>query len=640
MLQSIRDRLTGPIVWFVIALIAIPFAFWGIDSFNTGGGDPVVVKVGDQKITQAQFRQTYGQRYEQYRSLLGESFRADLFDESKFREMTLDDMVQESAMRQYARSEGYRASDATLRDFLVSVPAFQKDGKFSADTYRELLKQQGMKPDAYEIQLRDALAIEQLRATVQATAFVTPAQAWDAQRLEKQARRITVVPVSSKKFRDGVTVTDAQIADRYETDKTRYMSRERLKLAYVEVDRTKLAAVEAPAPEVLKAIYDSEKDQRFASGEERRASHILVSFGADKDAAKKKADELLARIKSGSDFAQLAREQSDDTGSKEQGGDLGWVRKGMMAPKFETALYEIPAANGITGPVETEFGWHLIKLAEIKAASTRPLDDAGVQAELLDVYRNREGEKRFQELSTKLEQLAFENTTLEPVAAELKLEIKTTDWFTREGGEGIAAVDAVKQVAFSPEVLEASENSKPIRASADALVVVHKAEYEPARQQPLEEVKERVRETVVTDAAVKLAKTTADELVAQVKAGQSLSDAAKAKNLEVQFDGPAARGQSGLEGAVGSAIFRMPRPAAGSVHVEAVDNGNGGVSVIALTEVIDPPKPDEAQLATAGSSARDSVAGAEFGAYRKTVEDAVKVKRISAPDTKTENPEL
>jgi peptidyl-prolyl cis-trans isomerase D len=640
MLQSIRDRLTGPIVWFVIALIAIPFAFWGIDSFNTGGADPVVVKVGDQKITQAQFRQTYGQRYEQYRSLLGESFRADLFDESKFRELTLDDMVQESAMRQYARSEGYRASDATLRDFLVSVPAFQKDGKFSADTYRELLKQQGMKPDSYEIQLRDALAIEQLRATVQATAFVTPAQAWDAQRLEKQERRVTVVPVSSNKFRDEVKVTDEQIADRYETDKTRYMSRERLKLAYIEVDRTKLAAVEAPAPEVLKAIYDSEKDQRFASGEERRTSHILVSFGADKDAAKKKAEDLLAKIKSGSDFAQLAREQSDDTGSKEQGGDLGWVRKGMMAPKFEAALYEIPAANGIAGPVETEFGWHLIKLAEIKAAATRPLDDAGVQAELLDVYRNREGEKRFQELSTKLEQLAFENTTLEPVAAELKLEIKTTDWFTREGGEGIAAIDAVKQIAFSPEVLEAGENSKPIPASADSLVVVHKSEYEPARQQPLEEVKERVREAVVADAAAKLAKAAADELVAQVKGGQSLTEAAKAKDLVVQFDGPAARGQSGLEGAVGSAIFRMPRPAAGSAHVEAVENGNGGVSVVALTEVIDPPKPDDAHLATAGTGARDSVAGAEFGAYRKTVEDAVKVKRISAPDTKTENPEL
>lgn len=642
MLQSIRDRLTGPIVWFVIALIAVPFAFWGIDSFNTGGGDPVVVKVGDQKITQAQFRQTYDQRYQQYRSLLGESFRADMFDEGKFRELTLDDMVQESAMRQYARSEGYRASDASLRDFLVTVPAFQKDGKFSSETYRDLLKEQGLQPDSYEVQLRDAISIDQLRGTVQATAFVTPAQAWDALRLEQQVRRVTVVPVSTKAFRDQVTVTDAQVADRYETDKSRYMSRERLKLAYIEVDRTKLGTVEAPAPEVLKALYDAEKDARFAASEERRASHILVSFGADKDAARKKAEDLLAKAKSGTDFAQLARENSDDSGSKSEGGDLGWVRKGMMAPKFEEALYGIASGGDVTGPVETEFGWHLIKLAEIKAAAIRPFEDGAVQAELLDVYRTREGEKRFQDLSSKLEQLAFENTTLEPVAAELKLEVKTTDWFTREGGAGITAIDAVKQAAFSPEVLDAGENSKPIPASADSLVVVHKAEYEPARQQPLEEVKDRVRDSVVADGAAKLAKDAAEALVAQVKGGQPLADAAKAKSLEIQFDGPASRGQSELEGAVGGAVFRMARPAEGGVNVQTVDNGNGGVSVVALAAVIDPPKPPDEALAagTARSPARDSLAGAEFGAYRKSVEEVVKVKRINAPETKTENPEL
>lgn len=643
MLLAIRDRMTGPTVWFVIALIAVPFAFWGIDSFNTGGGDPVVVEVGDHEITQAQFRQTYEQRYQQYRALLGESFRADLFDENRFRELTLEDMVQESAMRQYARSEGYRASDATLRDFLVNVPAFQRDGRFSAEAYRELLAQQGMKPDAYEAQLRDALAIDQLRGAVQATAFVTPAQAWTAERLEKQLRRIAVVRVSSNAFRDQVDVTDAQIADRFETDKSRYMSAERLKLAYIELDRTQLAASEPPAAEVLKAIYDAEKEARFASPEERRASHVLISFGADKSAARKKAEDLLAKARSGADFAQLAREHSDDPGSKAEGGDLGWIRRGMMAPKFEDALYAISTNGEIVGPIETEFGWHLIRLEEIKAASMRSFEEEGVQSELLDAYRAREGEKRFQELSSKLEQLAFENTTLEPVAAELKLEIKHTDWFTREGGAGITALDAVKQAAFSPEVLDAGENSRPIPISADALVVVHKAEYQAARQQSLEEVKDKVRESLVAESAAKLAKEAAEALVAQVKSGQSLREAASARNLEVHFEGEAARGQAQLEGAVSSAVFRMPRPAEGSVHVEAVDLGNGGVSVVALSAVIDPARPagdaphDGSDEVKAGI--RDSVAGAEFGAYRKAVEAVVKVKRVSAPETKPDNPE-
>lgn len=641
MLQSIRDRLTGPLVWFVIGLIAIPFAFWGIDSFNTGGGDPVIVEVGDQKITQAQFRQTYDQRYQQYRSLLGESFRADLFDEPRFRELTLEDMVQESAMRQHARNEGFRASDATLREFLVSIPAFQKDGKFSGDTYRELLQRQGLNPETYEAQLRESLAIEQLRGAVQATAFVTPAEAWAAQRLEKQVRKIAVVPVSARDFRDKVSPDDTQIADRYETDKAQYMSPERLKLAYVQLDRKQLAAAEAPAPEVLKAIYDAEKDARFSSAEERRASHILVSFGADKDVAKKKAEGLFARAQGG-DFAQLARENSDDPGSKAQGGDLGWVRKGMMVPKFEEALYAIAKAGDVVGPVETEFGWHVLKLEEVKAAAVRAFEDADVQAELVEVYRTREGEKRFQELSTQLEQLAFENTALEPVASALKLEIQTTDWFTRAGGPGIAGIEAVKQAAFSPEVLTDGENSKPIPASSDALVVVRKAEYEAARQLSLDEVKDRVREVLIAEGAAKLAREAADALVAEVKAGKSLREVAEARGLSVKFEGEAQRGQAQIEGWIGDAAFRMPRPAAGKAEVQAVTGGADSVAVVSLSEVVDPPKPADAQLAAGDDSrVRDSVAGSEFTAYRKAVEEAVKVERVGSLDApQTDNPEL
>lgn len=641
MLQSIRDRLTGPIVWFVIGLIAIPFAFWGIDSFNTGGGDPVVVKVGDQKITQGQFRQTYEQRYQQYRSLLGESFRADLFDENRFRQLTLDDLVQESALRQFARSEGYRAGDATLRDFLVSVPAFQKDGKFSAETYRELLQRQNLQPERYEEQLRESLVVDQLRGAVQTTAFVTPAEAWDSYRLEKQTRKIAVVPVFSKAFREQLSITDAQIADRYASDKARYLSQERIKLAYVELNRSKLPPADAPAAEVLKAIYDAEKDARFAAAEERRARHILVSFGADKEAAKAKAEGLATQAKAGGDFAKLAQENSDDSGSKAQGGDLGWVKKGVMVPKFEEALFGMKSGE-VIGPVETEFGWHVIRLDETKPAATRAFEDQGVQAELLEVYRTREGEKRFQDLSAKLEQLAFENTSLEPLAAELKLEIQTTDWFTREAGSGLAGNPAIKQAAFSPEVMQDGENSKPIPASADALVVIHKTEYEPARQQSLDEVKERVREVLLAEGAAKLAKETAQALLNEVKTGKPLQQAALARNMTVQFEGEASRGQAQLDGPVLDAVFRMPRPAAGAARVELVENGSGEVSVVALSEVVDPPKPTDlkAALTAQQERVRDSVAGAEFTAYRKAIEKAVEVEMVNAPETKTETPEL
>ena len=631
MLQSIRDRLTGPIVWFVVGLIAIPFAFWGIDSFRTDGGDPTVVEVGDQKITQAQLRQTYEQRYQQYRSLLGESFRADLFDETRFRQLTLDDMVQESALRQFAESQGYRASDASLRDFLISVPAFQKDGQFSAQTYRELLERQGLQPEPYEAQLRESLAIDQLRSAVQSTSFVSTEEAWTAYRLEKQARRIAVLKVAASAYRDAVQVSDAQIAERYERDKAQFQAPERLKLAYVQLDRNQLSEAQAPETEVLKALYDAEKEARFTSTDERRASHILIGFGADKSAAKDKAQDLLTQIQGGGDFKALAGENSEDPGSKTQGGDLGWVRRGMMVPNFEEALFKM-SKDEIAGPVETEFGWHLIRLDEIKTPQTRAFDDAGVQAELLQAYRSREGEKRFQELSSKLEQLAFENAALEPVAEALAAQIQITEWMTRAGGPGIAAIEAVRQAAFSPEVLQDGENSKPIPASADALIVLRKSEYEPARQLSLDEVKTRLRDALVEEGASALARQAADAIIAEVRAGKTMVDAALARQLALQFEGEATRDMQTLEGPVLDAVFRMPQVELGTLRSELVASGTGDLSVVVMSEVIDPARPSDTQILDEyRKQLSERMAGAEFTAYRKSIERDVKVQNVNAP---------
>ncbi|MGQ0528534.1 MAG: SurA N-terminal domain-containing protein [Panacagrimonas sp.] len=631
MLQSIRDRLTGPIVWFVVGLIAIPFAFWGIDSFRTDGGDPTVVKVGDQKITQAQLRQTYEQRYQQYRSLLGESFRADLFDENRFRQLTLDDMVQESALRQFAESQGYQASDASLRDFLTSVPAFQKDGQFSAQTYRELLERQGLQPEPYEAQLRESLAIDQLRSAVQSTSFVSPEEAWTAYRLEKQSRRIAVLQVAASDFRNDVQVSDAQITERYERDKAQFMAPERLKLAYVELDRNKLGEAQPPAPEVLRVIYDAEKDGRFTSTEERRASHILIGFGADKSEAKQKAEKLVPEARTGGDFKALASENSEDPGSKDKGGDLGWVRRGMMVPDFENALFKLKDGE-IVGPVETEFGWHVIRLDEIKAPHTRAFENADVQVELVETYRNREGEKRFQELSSKLEQLAFENTSLEPVAEAVEAQIQITDWMTRAGGPGIAAIEAVRQAAFSPEVLQDGENSKPITASADALIVLRKSEYEPARQLSLDEVKERVRDALMEEGAAVLARKSADTILEEVRAGKSLAEVAGSRQLALQFEGEVTRDTQTLDGPVLDAVFRMPQVGLGTLQSEVVGRGAGDLAVVVMSEVIDPARPTETEvLDEYRTQLSERMAGAEFTAYRKFIERDVEVEKINAP---------
>jgi len=635
MLQEIRDKLTGWLVWVVVGLIGIPFALWGVESFFTSGSDPVVVKVGDQDITQSQFRTGYEQRYQQFQAMMGERFRADMFDQNKFREAVLNDMTQESMMRQYVRQAGYRAGDASLLKYLSSIPAFQKDGQFSTDAYKAALSRQGLTPQRFETQLRDSLEIDQLREAVIDTAFVTDADVAEAYRVANEERGLSYAVLDTAKYLSQVTVTDDQIKARYETDKSKFTAPERIKLAYVELSMDALSKAVTPTADVLKVIYNAEKDSRFSTPEERKASHILVAFGADKAAAKKKIEEYAAKLKGGANFADLAKEVSDDTGSKSQGGDLGWIKRGgMMSDQFEKPLYALAKVGEVTEPVQTQYGWHLIRLDEIKAAKTRPFEDAAVQAELSDLYRQRELQKRFQEQTEKLEQLAFENpASLDAITKALNLEVQTTDWLTRAGGPGIAANDTVKQAAFSKEVVGDGDNSKPLTIAPGKVVVIRKAEYEAPRQKPLTEVIETVRNDLRTEAARTKAATEASQMAAAARVGQSAAELAAARGLTLKTVGLIRRDNSSEDRSVISALFRLPRPKQGSVGASDIKLGNGDAAVVILTEVKDAPWPasDPAVVAKEQQQLRDALAGAEFNSYRKSIEQHIKVKVINTP---------
>ena len=635
MLQEIRDKLTGWLVWVVVGLIGVPFALWGVESFFTGSTDPVVVKVGNQDITQSQFRAGYEQRYQQFQAMMGERFRADMFDQNKFRKAVLDDMTQESMMRQYVRQAGYRAGDAALLKYLSSIPAFQKDGQFSTDAYRAALSRQNLTPQKFETQLRDSLEIDQIRQAIVDTSFVTESDVVEAYRAANEQRALSYAVLDVAKYLPQVTVTDDQIKSRYETDKAKYKAPERIKLAYVELSMEALAKTDAPSADVLKVIYNAEKDSRFSTPEERKASHILVAFGADKAEAKKKIEEYAAKLKSGANFADLAKSVSDDTGSKAQGGDLGWIKRGgMMSDQFEKPLYALDKVGAISDPVQTQYGWHLIRLNEIKAAKTRAFEDPSVQTELADLYRQRELQKRFQEQTDKLEQLAFENpASLDAVTKALNVQVQTTEWFTRAGGDSIAANDAVKQAAFSKEVVGDGDNSKPITLAPGKVVVIRKAEYEAPRQKPLTEVIETVRNDLRNEAARAKAQTEASQMAAAARVGQAPAELATARGLTLKAPGLVRRENSTEDRALISALFRLPRPKQGSVSASDIKLANGDSAVVVLTAVQDAPWPatDATAVSNAQQQLRDGLAGAEFGSYRKSIEKSIKVKVVNPP---------
>ncbi len=632
MLQVIRDKLTGWVVWFVVGMIGVPLAFFGIDALRTGGGDPVVVKVGSQEIHESQFKAAYEQRYQQMQQLMGDRFRADQFDQARFREAVLNDMEQESLLRQFTHDAGYRATDAQVFDRLKEIPVFQKDGKFNTQTYTDALTRYGQTPTRFENQQREAIAGEQMREAVLETAFLTEAETAQAYKLAGQQRWLAYAIFDPAKYEGQVAVTDEQAKARYEEQKSKYMAPERVKLAYVELALENMPKATPPKDDALKVIYDAEKDARYSTPEERKARHILINFGADKSVAKKKIEALAEQLKGGADFSELAKKNSDDPGSKEAGGDLGWVRTGQMVEKFEKKLFSLKQGE-TSDPVETEFGWHIIKLDEIKPAATKEFTNPEVHQQLVELYQTREAQRHFQELQEKLETLAFENpTSLEVPAHELGLTIQTADWITRAGGQGITANDAVKQAAFSNEVIKDGDNSKPIPVGDNKVVVIRKAEYEAPRQRAYEEVAETVKTDLKTEQARAKAQADAAEVLKAVQGGTALADALKAKGVEMQSPGLVKRDATTVDHAILQALFKLPRPAQGKPQVGQAKLANGSTAVIALTAVQDPEAPAKADADKLRQQQREALAGEEFGGYRKEIEKVVKIKVIKLPE--------
>ncbi len=631
MLQQIRDRTSGLVAGFIVAMLVVPFAFFGIEGFQGGGGDPVVAKVGDQKIHDSQFRRQFDQRYQQLVQLMGENFRADMFDQKRLRTSVLNDMTQETMLRQYTEAEGYVADDATLFKTISAEQAFQRDGKFNTEAYREALDRVGLTPDRYESQLRDSVEMNQMRSAIVDTAFSADVEVQQMMRLMNETRTLQYAMFELARFRDRVTVTDEQVQARYDETKAQYMAPERIKLAYVELALDSLPEAAAPADDVLKVLYEAEKAGRFTTQEERKASHILISLGADKDAAKAEAEGIAKQLAAGGDFAKLAAEHSDDPGSKGAGGDLGWVRRGQMVKAFEDSLFGLKEKQ-ISEPVESEFGWHIIKLDALKASTVRSLDEPEVRQELTTLFQNRERQTRFQEKSDQLEQLAFENTaSLDPVAEALQLKVETTDWFVRGGqGTGIAANPAVVAAAFSTEVLKDGENSKPLAIGDNRIAVVRKAEYEAPRQKSLDEVKDVVRSALVDEAARKLIAQEASEVLNAVRGGTDFQEIISAKGAELRNPGAIRRDDKSVVGKVLSAAFKLARPAEGKVTYGETELDDGGRAVIAFSAVESPGLPStlvEAQR----NRLKQLAAGAEFNAYMKQIEGEVGIE-LMLPD--------
>lgn len=400
--------------------------------------------------------------------------------------------------------------------------------------------------------------------------MVTEAEVDRMMSLQQQTRQVSLLQVGAQQFEDELEVTEADIEAFYQDNIDSFATEERVRLAYVELQPEDLIEEASLSEEELRQRYESAK-QRYLTPEARRASHILITPDSAEDAesAKALAEQLRERIADGESFEDLAMEYSGDPVSAEQGGDLGWIEPEDMVDAFEETLYELEAPGDVSQPVETQFGWHLIRLDEVRPPQGMSFEEA--RQEILDEHLQREREELYIDMSERMVDLVFaDDSSLEPIAEELGLEIAETDWFTRAGAEdGIASDEQVVEAAFSDLVLLDKAVSDPIEIGRNRMVAVKVVEHEPSEPRPLSEVSEQIRERLISQRSREMAEERAESLREQVVSGEAtLESLAESEGIELQAIDELGRRDFQQGPSFVREVFRLPAPGeAPTLHV-------------------------------------------------------------------------
>jgi peptidyl-prolyl cis-trans isomerase D len=588
MLKALRGKKSGLLVKIVLGVIVVGFSFFGIESYFIARVDNAVARVGDTEISQDAFRQRFDENRQRMMQMMGGAVDASYFERPEIKKQILEQLVNEQVLLEANDKLGIRVPDERVKSEILGIAAFQKDGKFDSDTYKMLLSTQGMTPRSFDDRIRDDLAVRTLPEQVGSTVLVTDADIDTYLRLRDQKRDFRYAKLDAP-VADDSAVSDEEVQTYYTEHAQDYVTPERVALDYVELDASKLEVNAQPDDATLKERYEKDKT-RYVSAEQREASHILVKVGGkggpdDQKAALAKADAIAKEAKGGKNFAELAKQSSEDLGSKNQGGDLGWLEKGTTDEAFEAALFAMNKGD-ISDPVLSAEGYHIIELRDVRPGKTRSFEE--VKPDLAKEYSTSERDRVYAEKAGRLTDLTYQDaTSLEPAAKELGLTLQKTDLFARAGGTGLAANPNVLKAAFSDSVLVQNNNSDPIEIGPNHIIVVRISERKTATPKAIEEVRDQVKAKIVSERAAKKAKARADELFAAIGKGQTLDQVATANKLKVESQQGIGRDAASTDSALVKAAFALPRPQEGKPQVQLVELGGNTYALLQLDSVTD-----------------------------------------------------
>ncbi len=588
MLQSIRERAQGFIAAVIVALLILTFAVWGIESYLNEARRVVVASIEGVEIELAAYQEAYQRMRQRAQAELGDAFDPKIWAQEPIKLKALDSLVEEQLLTQNLDRARMRVSSAQISEYLKAFPNFQVDGKFSRERYAQVTSMLGFSEHAFEEQARNELALQQLRAGVAASAFVTTSEAKRTLQLRDQRRNLAYALLEpTEPSTENVSASD--FAGYYEQHKEDHRIQEKVALEYLELKLDDLKVEVTVNDEALKTYYEAHQAD-FTVDEQRNANHILVQVKADASSAeveqaKQKALKLRGLVAGGQDFETVAKENSDDIGSKSEGGETGLFGRGVMAPEFEQAVFSLKVGE-ISEPIKTNFGFHIIKLKEIAPGGTKPFLE--VKADIETKYRLEQAENLYFDAAEKFSDAVYEHPdSLTSAADTLGLTVQTSSAQLRR--EIVAQFsEGVADAAWEPEVLTEGLASAPLEIGSDRIVAIRVTQHEPSRIPTLDEIKDTLTRELQTKRVRQAVKNRGEAIIARLRKGEAAAAIINAEKLEWLEHKDVGRTDSSVNRAVLRAAFKASIPKAGETTYLGVELGTGSFAVVSVSHQQNP----------------------------------------------------
>ncbi len=514
------------LVQLVLALITLPFAFWGVDSYRKSGGAAPLATVNGEKIGQQEFDNALKQQQQRIREMAGANFDPAFFDKPEIKHSVLEGLVTQHLLGDEARRIGLSLTDEQIAQIIASIGVFQTDGRFDKKRYEAVLNEKGMNRFEFENRIRQDLLTRQLTDAYTQNGFASDTVAANLIRLNEQQRVISTANINAADLVKQVKLADSAISDYYDKNAQEFQMPERANVEFVVLSADSLLPQVTLTDEEVKQYYE-EHQTEFGEQEQRQAAHILIAVpkqasDAEKQAAKAKAEQVLQQVKqSPAKFAALAKQYSQDPGSAANGGDLGMFGRGAMVKPFEDSVFSLKVGE-VSGLVLSDFGYHIIKLVAVKPAKMQPLNE--VKSLIVQRLKLQHANDKFAELAEKFNNTVYEQSdSLKPAAELIKAPVQRGVWLSKGQAPGGLWTDKALQAVFSEDVLKNKRNSAALEVGPNTVLAARVTEYKPASLRPLNEVSASIRQKLERLQAAELATSQGKKLLEQLQLGEKVT---------------------------------------------------------------------------------------------------------------------